>query len=253
MGKAPQSGLKVLGRLRLKIETIICLHGLGASSASFDELKEHLGLYEFITPDCPGHAKALGEEYQGDALDFAAHRVADVIKASGQKVVLVGHSMGGALALLVLHRVPEQIAAVVSIEGNMIAEDCGLISRKLALAGDVGEIERLRQGLVETAQKSESAGWWMWAEEAALMGPQALKDYAASLVAHSDSGELIKTFNAFSGPKAYIHGDGYVGHVLLERMDAAKSFHAVGADHFVMQDKPAYCAGVIKQVLELVK
>jgi pimeloyl-ACP methyl ester carboxylesterase len=48
---------------------MVCLHGLGASSSSFDDLRKssHLEGYEFVTPDCPGHAKALQQMYHGEA------------------------------------------------------------------------------------------------------------------------------------------------------------------------------------------
>jgi pimeloyl-ACP methyl ester carboxylesterase len=230
-----------------EIKTIICLHGLGASSASFDDLKrsDYLADYQILTPDCAGHAKLLKETYQGDPLDFAAGQISTAIKNVGKTVALVGHSMGGALAILILQKIPDLVSAVISIEGNLIGEDCGLISRKIAAAKTTDDILKLRHDLVEFGRKSPNSGLQRWAEDIAEIAPQTLKDYASSLVMHSDRGDLIKTFTAFPKSKAYIHGDAYTDHVLLHKLGTIPSYHVAGADHFVMQDAPACCANLI--------
>jgi hypothetical protein len=56
---------------------MVCLHGLGASSSSFNDLRQsvHLDGCELITPDCAGHAKAMQQTYHGDPLIFAAEKI----------------------------------------------------------------------------------------------------------------------------------------------------------------------------------
>ncbi len=233
------------------MKTIICLHGLGSCSAAFDGLRQSAALagYVFIAPDCAGHAGALNEDYQGDPLIFAADKISAMIETLGQDVALVGHSMGGALALLIAERIPGRISAIISIEGNLISEDCGLISRKIASAADRGEVIKLKKELIETALQSESGGWNAWATDMVQVPPDVLRDYASSLVKLSDSGNLLKTFSLFDKPKAYIYGDDYISHPVIKRLGAAPSRHAAGAGHFVMSDAPEVCAGFIRQAI----
>jgi pimeloyl-ACP methyl ester carboxylesterase len=156
--------------------------------------------------------------------------------------------MGGALALLILQKIPDQISALISIEGNLIAEDCGLISRTIATAQE-NDLLKLKHNLVETGQKSKDRGWKMWGDDVSQVAPQTLQDYAASLVKLSDSGELLQAFALFNGPKAYIYGDGYIGHPLIEKLGSIPSYHVKGADHFAMQNEPDVCARLIKQTI----
>jgi pimeloyl-ACP methyl ester carboxylesterase len=237
------------------MKTLVCLHGLGTSSATFDDLKQSAALAgcEFITPDCAGHVRAVNEAYQGDPLVFTAGKISAMIEKLGKSVTLVGHSMGGVLAMLVAEKIPARIAGVISIEGNLISEDCGLISRRIADAADLESVIKLRKEVIATALQFKNAGWEAWTKDIAQVAPGVLKDYASSLVKLSDSGHLLKIFTSLDKPKAYIYGDDYIGHPVIKRLGAVPSHHAPGTGHFIMQDAPEVCGGMIKDVIGAVE
>jgi pimeloyl-ACP methyl ester carboxylesterase len=238
----------------MKTKTIVCLHGLGTSSATFDELKKSPALsgYKFITPDYAGHARALNETYRGDPLAFAAEKISVQIEELGENAFLVGHSMGGALALLIADKIPTRVSGVISIEGNLISEDCGLVSRRLALAPDTAAVEKLRKEVIEMALQFKNPGWDAWAKDIAQVPPAILKDYASSVVRLSDSGNLIRIFGSIKKPKAYIYGDDYIGHPVIKKLAAASvpTYHAKGTGHFIMRDAPDLCARLITETMD---
>jgi pimeloyl-ACP methyl ester carboxylesterase len=198
-----------------------------------------------MTPDYAGHANAQNKPYEGDPLMFAADSISSAIEHAGYEVTLVGHSMGGALALLIAQRQPDFVTAIGSIEGNLIG---GKVSRAIARAADDDEAEKIKAGLIATAARSKNAGWQLWARTMAPLSPRVLRDYALSLTNLAASGLLPEMFHRFNGPKAYIYGDRY-DTTALASLDKRLTHRVKGADHFVMQDAPATCADLIRRNL----
>lgn len=42
-----------------------------------------------------------------------------------KKAIIVGHSLGGMIATLLLRKIPHLLMAIVSMEGNLVSGDCG--------------------------------------------------------------------------------------------------------------------------------
>lgn len=94
--------------------TIVMLHGYTGSKENWYRLAARLrGRYRMVIPDLPGWGES---EHRADAdYGYAAQAasVAAFIRAiSDQPVVLLGHSMGGGVAVVVAARYPQLIARV---------------------------------------------------------------------------------------------------------------------------------------------
>ena len=97
---------------------LLCVHGAGMSSVVFMDVVRRLPpTRRVIAPDLPGHGQSepLAAGLSG-AERLAAYR--DAIAAVGtslgvQRAVLLGHSMGGAVALLSALMWPEKVAGLV--------------------------------------------------------------------------------------------------------------------------------------------
>jgi len=230
--------------------TFIGLHGLGASKESFGRLREAGLGGRFVARDFAGFGERCGEAVLDTPLDAAAREIAREIRREGyERVVLLGHSMGGAVGLLVAELVPERVAGVVSIEGNLIAEDCGMLSRKLASAPDVAACDALKQEMVARTREAADPGLRAWSAEMARVSAAALLSYSRHLVELSDSGVLLERFRGGAFRTLYLHGDGYVGHVLLGRLPPVPVVYVPGASHNVMVDAPEACAAAIAGVM----
>lgn len=106
--------------------TLLWIHGLGESSLCFREIVRHPGLagMRHLYPDMPGYGKTPWSE---QPLSFSA--VVDSLAGylevlTKEPVIVVGHSLGGVLGLLLAERRPDLVCGLVDVDGNKSAEDC---------------------------------------------------------------------------------------------------------------------------------
>jgi pimeloyl-ACP methyl ester carboxylesterase len=99
--------------------TFLCLHGLGGSAVNFRAVAPLLrSRARVVAPDLLGHGRTyagrVGSSGAVEAnLDLIARVVDEVV---GAPVVLVGHSLGGILALLHTMRVPSDVQGLVLLD-----------------------------------------------------------------------------------------------------------------------------------------
>jgi pimeloyl-ACP methyl ester carboxylesterase len=157
------------------------IHGLGCTGASdFAHIAAHPRLYghRSLLIDLLGHG--FSDRPGGFSYAMAAHaRVAaavlDHLGLAG--VDVVGHSMGGAVAVLLAHARPDLVARLVLCEPNLRAGG-GLFSRAVAALPEEGfDAAAYAAGL--TAERPELAGY---AARMRLADPVALHRSATGLV-----------------------------------------------------------------------
>ncbi len=92
---------------------VLFVHGFGGDLNSWMFTQPALAeRHRALALDLPGHGGAVKEVGAGDA-DFFAAAVADALAALGlDRVHLVGHSMGGAIALAVAADLPATVASL---------------------------------------------------------------------------------------------------------------------------------------------
>jgi pimeloyl-ACP methyl ester carboxylesterase len=97
---------------------ILLVHGLGGQSGNFafGVVERLMGEYRVIVIDRPGAGYSTRESDESAALKGQAKFVADFIKALGlEKPLLVGHSLGGAIALSVALDFPETVSGLALV------------------------------------------------------------------------------------------------------------------------------------------
>jgi pimeloyl-ACP methyl ester carboxylesterase len=118
---------------------LVLIHGLLGELAT-PPVVAALGSTEWLAPDLVGYEPGatapsiLSLEQQADHVHRAARA------AFGDRSVrIAGHSIGGAVAMVLAHRHPELVAAVISIEGNFTLEDAFWTGKLAAMsAAEVG-------------------------------------------------------------------------------------------------------------------
>jgi hypothetical protein len=83
----------------------------------------------------------------------------------------------------------------------------------------------------------------------AKVSPETLLSYSRHLVDVSDGGVLLQSFKKGNYRKLFLHGDGYRGHVLLEKLGPVPVVYVAGASHNVMYDAPDASAAAIADVI----
>lgn len=101
----------------------VYLHGLGGTfAATFAHVAGHPALVRrrSLLVDLPGHGLSDRPAAFGYTLDDHAAAVASVLGTAGLRGVdLIGHSMGGSIAIVLAARRPDLVARLVVIEANL--------------------------------------------------------------------------------------------------------------------------------------
>lgn len=97
---------------------LVCIHGAGMSSVSFMDVVRRMSVHRrVIAPDLPGHGQS--DPWHDEIhLDGYRDAVGTVCARLGvQRAVLLGHSMGAAVALRCALAWPERVAGLVLVNG----------------------------------------------------------------------------------------------------------------------------------------
>lgn len=168
---------------------VVWLHGLGESSLCFAEISRHPALARFRhrLVDLPGYGRSPwpAEAYR---LDEAATAIAEWLAPEKKPSVLIGHSMGGVLAMLVAERAPTQVRAVVNVDGNLSLGDCSFSGKAAAFALDTF----IAQGFDSLRDAVYEGGAGDALGNAALRGYYASMRFADPRVFHRHALDLVE-------------------------------------------------------------
>ncbi len=113
----------------------VLLHAAGSNAGMWRRQLAGLGeRHSVVAPDLPGHGRSSGVEGPGSVEESADIVLAFLAAVTSRPCVLVGRSMGGAIALTVATRAPERVRGLVLA----CTSACfGLTDAMLATARDV--------------------------------------------------------------------------------------------------------------------
>lgn len=107
------------------------IHGLVGSLRYFDP-QARLPQVEIVADDLLGYGRFTDTPAGQLTLAAQAEHVARQLdRQPAERVWLLGHSMGGAVAVLAADRRPERVCGLISVEGNLTEQDC-FWSRRIA-------------------------------------------------------------------------------------------------------------------------
>lgn len=99
---------------------LVCVHGWCCEGAQFTRLAEQFSdRYQIFRPDLPGHGRTPLGDFQPGFDAYAEALAAWIGERELDRPVLLGHSMGGALALMTATRIP--VRAVINLDGSLPA------------------------------------------------------------------------------------------------------------------------------------
>ena len=113
--------LAVTDRGRTTVEgggvTLVLLHGLACDQRSFDSLVGPLTRrYRVVSFDGAGHGATQGTRPKATVHSFGEDAAFVVERLDLERVVFVGHSMGGPVGLLATARVPDRVIGVIGLD-----------------------------------------------------------------------------------------------------------------------------------------
>ena len=103
---------------------LLVLHGGSARWQSYQVLIERLALrWHVLAPDLRGHGASSWTPGAYRLWDYAADMIALLEQEVGQPAVLVGHSLGGEVAIIVAAERPDLARAVIAIDAPTSVEE----------------------------------------------------------------------------------------------------------------------------------
>ena len=116
---------------------VVCLiHGIASRAAQWEQVMATLGdHYRVIAPDLLGHG--LSAKPRGDySLGAQACGVRDLLAALGHdRVTLVGHSLGGGIAMQFAYQFPERVERLALVNAGGLGPDVSPFLRAATLPG----------------------------------------------------------------------------------------------------------------------
>jgi pimeloyl-ACP methyl ester carboxylesterase len=113
-----EDGLNIVYETRGKGDTaLLFLHGWCGDRAYWKhQVPVFAADYRVVTLDQAGHGDS-GKDRKNWSVSGLADDIVTVVKALGLKrVILIGHSMGGPVALLAAKRMPDKVVAVIGVD-----------------------------------------------------------------------------------------------------------------------------------------
>ncbi|MBL7258518.1 alpha/beta fold hydrolase [Paractinoplanes lichenicola] len=218
-------------------DLLVFMHGFGCAKESFDGAftAGALAEYSLLTFDFPEHGESGSLPERAD-IEGAAEVVTSLLSEFDRRhLYLVCHSMGGAIGVVAARKLPD-LAGFISVEGNLVADDCGLVSRGVAQQSANDFKERGFSEFVQWLERSPERSHREWVKWYRRCDPRGLHGLAKSLVDWCDHRDLAGILGTL-GPSAYVHGShSDVAH--LKEILGDSMYQVDGAGHFPMIDEP---------------
>jgi pimeloyl-ACP methyl ester carboxylesterase len=219
-------------------ESIVFIHGLGCCKDCFRDVWGFPGYkqYTVLTFDLPG----FGDSDKPYEFSYRMEDQASITKLLIQELNLsgihiVGHSMGGAIGLLLTKDIKSIVDSFICLEGNFISEDC--TGSRNAVKYSLEDF--LKEGFNHLkADISESADE-LFLDCLSKSDPYAFYRSSESLVKWSDNGKLLELFLSLDICKYYIFGELNASAPVIKYLTSIPKLMIPNAGHAMMADNPS--------------
>ncbi|SDR29596.1 Pimeloyl-ACP methyl ester carboxylesterase [Paraburkholderia fungorum] len=217
---------------------------------------------EYAAPHLLGYGEYRGTLFDRISLPAQVEHIRAFVDAKfgTTSVDLVGHSVGGAIAMLFAHAYPDRVRRIVNVEGNFTLDDAfwsASVGRMTpAEAGKMLEsfradpLEWLRGAIPDaTPTMADSAARWLDYQPAST-----LRAMGQSVVAVTGSVDYLSTLKqVFARHSVYLlsgersHSSWNVPHWALEKSAGRETLDHCG--HLLMIENPAAFSAAIRRFL----
>lgn len=221
-------------------ELVFFIHGLGCAKENFSHAWdfEKLNDYSMMALDLPGFGDSPGhDDFSYDLLEHAAVCKKVIDGWDGVRVHIVGHSMGGAVGLLLSDMIRERLESFVNVEGNLVSQP-GDISRRNASVTFEEFLKKQLPGMILGTALSDEPGMKLWSAFIRKSDKRGLYLSSQSLAEWSKSGILLKKFMELACRKIYVYGEANSYMKVLRMLDGIATACISKSGHFPMNDNP---------------
>ncbi len=124
---------------------LVLIHGITSNSATWDKVLPKLAKrYTVLAPDLLGHGRSdkLRDDY---SLGAHANTIRDLLDALGyRRATIVGHSLGGGVAMQVAYQYPERVDRLVLVAPGGFGKEVSPLLRAASVPGSGAAARRSR-------------------------------------------------------------------------------------------------------------
>jgi pimeloyl-ACP methyl ester carboxylesterase len=134
---------------------VVLIHGMLNSSSHWQAVALNLARdYTVLAPDLIGHGDSAAP--RGDySLGAHAASIRDLTAAIGiERATIVGHSLGGGVAMQFFYQFPQRVERLVLISSGGLGHDVSPLLRTAALPGMSAVLSAIRPGLLAALSES---------------------------------------------------------------------------------------------------
>ncbi|TGQ71325.1 MAG: alpha/beta fold hydrolase [Mesorhizobium sp.] len=234
--------------------TIVLLHGFGGCHDVWGDVSALLAPFaRTLAYDLPGHGLSLDFPGAGPAKVAAKAVLADLAARQVQRIHLVGHSMGGAVATLMALAEPETVASLTLLApGGFGPEINGPLLRRYASARDLAEIRACLAAMSGPGSPSPQHIADMLCEMRGRPGQlEKFVEIAAAMTRDDRQGVIPRDqFDRLAMPVMVAWGadDAVLPVTQSEGLPAHFHLHHVlDAGHMLVEEAPDLVAGIIRR------
>jgi pimeloyl-ACP methyl ester carboxylesterase len=170
---------------------VVLVHGWGGSASNWVELAPALARgRRVVVPELPGHGGSAALPGAESLVPFADAVAAALAQEGGGPAPVVGHSLGGVVALRLALRSPDTVSGLVLAAGAGISSSTPQARRVLAIAGLLKAGRRIapyRERIARSDRlKTAAFGYWFAADPPAL-SPHAALGFLEAHGRHTDT------------------------------------------------------------------
>ncbi len=169
---------------------LVCIHGLGGSSANWAELGPALArARRVIVPDLPGHGGSAPLPSAPTLAPYADAVAAVLEREAAVPAPVVGHSLGGVVALRLALRRPEHVSGVVVASAAGISSGTEHARRVLMVAGMLKPgrgAARYRRAIARSRRLRVLTFAYWFAADPAMLSPRAVEGFLVGHASHTD-------------------------------------------------------------------
>jgi pimeloyl-ACP methyl ester carboxylesterase len=188
---------------------LVLVHGLGGSSANWAELAPALARSRHVLAlDLPGHGGSAPLPAAPTLAPFAGAVAAVLAQERVAPAPVVGHSLGGAVALRLALRHPEDVSGVVVVSGAGISSGTEHARRALMIVGMLKPGRRVARarGRIGRSDLLKSLAFSYWfTSDARALSPRSVEGFLVGHLHHSDIGSAWRAL-VRDDPRPDLHG-----------------------------------------------
>lgn len=218
---------------------IVFIHGLCCTKESFENAfkSPELKNYSLLSIDLPG----CGDSSRSENYSYSMEEQAKVISAVIDHFIgrynhlcIVGHSMGGALGVLIAEKFCYLLSAFVNVEGNLVSDHCHLSRKAANVSYEEFKSSLFKELCLNLAQSKDKALnlWLSWINKSTA---DCFYKSSCSLVKLSDDPSLLKKYLSIFARKIYFKGENSYNYDV--KIPGVLPITCFDSGHFIMFDE----------------